>query len=203
MINVSWYDAAAYCNWLSQEEGIPEDEWCYRPVDKKEYREGMGLAPGYLQKKGYRLPTEAEWEYACRAGARTRRHYGDADGLLKEYAWYFANTNAEGARAGGLLKPNDLGLFDLYGNAWDWTQDPALPYRWESTSKEKADIEYNLDIKDNVRRLLRGGSFAARAADVRSAFRNPTRPSDDSCSAGFRVARTYPTPGPSPKRGGE
>jgi formylglycine-generating enzyme required for sulfatase activity len=122
----------------------------------------------------------------------TRRHYGDADELLKEYAWYLANANGEEARRGGLLKPNDLGLFDLYGNALEWTQDPALIYRWESTSKEKHDIEYNLDIKDNIRRLLRGGSFVGLAPLVRSAYRNAVRPSHGPTAAGFRVARTYP-----------
>jgi formylglycine-generating enzyme required for sulfatase activity len=202
MINVTWYDAAAYCNWLSEGEGLPKDERCYRPNDQGEYAEGMRLAPDYLRKKGYRLPTEAEWEYACRAGALTRRHYGDADGLLGEYAWCLANAKDE-ARPGGLLKPNDLGLFDLYGNAWEWAQDPALLYRRTSTSQRKADVEYNLDIKDNKNRLLRGGSFVDHAPDVGSANRSSIRPSNDLYMAGFRVARTCPTPHPSPKRGGE
>jgi formylglycine-generating enzyme required for sulfatase activity len=163
----------------------------------------MRLAPGYLRKKGYRLPTEAEWECACRAGARTRRHYGDADGLLKEYAWYFGNTGGEGARPGGRLKPNDLGLFDLYGNALEWAQDPALLYRRAANDKDKDDIEYDLDIKDNVGRSMRGGSFTIPASYVRSADRLTNRPSLGVNAAGFRVARTYPTPDPSPKRGGE
>jgi formylglycine-generating enzyme required for sulfatase activity len=194
MINVSWFQAAAYCNWLSQQEGLPETQWCYLRNAQDKYDEGMRMAPNHLHKRGYRLPTEAEWEYACRAGAVTRRHYGDADELLGEYAWYSKNTKDEGVSPGGLLKPNDLGLFDVYGNAIEWTQDPAFLYRW-SRKNYKKDLEFPSDmryIRDNLSRLVRGGSFVAHASVVRSAYRGTYRPSHDDNSAGFRVARTYP-----------
>src|SRR5262249_30276300 len=120
LVNLTWYETAAYCNWLSRQEGLPEKEWCYLPNKDGHYAEGMKLAPDYLRRTGYRLPTEAEWEYACRAGAATSRYYGQSEELLDRYAWSMANAGNR-ARPVGSLLPNDLGLFDLLGGAWEYT----------------------------------------------------------------------------------
>ncbi len=89
---VSWCKAAEYCNFLSKMAGLPEEEWCFQPDSLGNYSEGTTCSPDYLKRKGFRLPTEAEWEYACRAGTRTKRYFGDSDELLGKYAWYMRNS---------------------------------------------------------------------------------------------------------------
>ncbi len=192
MLNVTWYRAAEYCNWLSAQEGLPSSEWCYVPNKDGQFAAGMRLAPNYLARHGYRLPSEAEWEFASRAGAITRRFYGDADELLREYATISGANTHEAAETAGIRKPNDLGMFDIYGNAAEWTQDPALPYQWESSFLPRIDREFPLEVGDNVNRALRGGSFVNPVTSLRSAFREEDPPTNVSDPCGLRVARTYP-----------
>jgi formylglycine-generating enzyme required for sulfatase activity len=200
MNSATWYGAAAYCNWLSKQEGIDPVQWCYVANGQGQFAEEMKLKENYLHLEGYRLPSEAEWEYACRSGTVTRRYYGESDELLGKYAWYTKNSQDRGMLPGrpGLLgvpgdalKPNDFGLFDMLGNALEWCQDPFSWYQLEIGGKPKEDMEHNEDIKDINSRVLRGGSFIYLAASVRSANRYRFRPSFRYYYAGIRPARTF------------
>jgi formylglycine-generating enzyme required for sulfatase activity len=185
----SWYEAAAYCNWLSEQEGLDKGQWCYEPNSEGEYAEGMKIVPDVLERSGYRLPTEAEWEYACRARAVTSRYYGESDELLGHYAWYVQNSRNR-AWPCGSLKPNDLGLFDMLGNVYEWCQDESRKYPQEKPLSE--DVNRSSYVNENDPRLLRGGSFTNPPAIVRSAIRNWYAPSNRDTFVGFRPSRTYP-----------
>jgi formylglycine-generating enzyme required for sulfatase activity len=189
--NVSWYLAAEYCNWLSKEEGLPESEWCYVPNEKGKYGDGMKLARNYLQRTGYRLPTEAEWEYACRAGAVTSRSFGQFEELLKEYAWYRSNSGGHSWPV-GRLKPNDWGLFDMHGNVLEWCQDQYNTQQPRPGGKALEDEEGPLTVAENERRVTRGGLYVSQSKHVRCAIRLPELPTSPTVrpGIGIRVART-------------
>src|SRR5262249_26010340 len=184
MIAVSWFGAAAYCNWLSQQEGLPKDQWCYLPNERGQYDQGMTISADALRRAGYRLPTEVEWEYACRAGATTSRYYGLSLDLLGKYAWYQANSQEHAWRCGSLF-PNDLGLFDMLGNVYEWCQERRSD-RPERLESKKVDI-----INMNISRLIRGGTFFDLPAYVRSAFRDAYAPVGRRTIFGFRPTSTY------------
>jgi formylglycine-generating enzyme required for sulfatase activity len=189
IIGVTWFEAAQYCRWLSEQESIPEEQRCYPPIT--EIKDGMKMPAGYLSRTGYRLPTEAEWEYACRAGAGTSRHYGIAEELLGDYAWYKENASRR-TRAVGSKKPNDYGLFDMYGNAWEWCQDTHVSYPEDQAGPAIDDREEIAPISASESRVLRGGAVTSGAEDVRSAARYARQPQVRFPLAGLRVARTCP-----------
>ena len=186
VVGINWYMAASYCNLLSREEGIDEDQWCYEIRGQE-----INLKAGYLSLTGYRVPTEAEMEYATRAQAVTSRYYGETEELLGNYAWYTKNSN-ELIQLVGMKKPNDFGLFDVLGNCFTWCQEaydnyPAVEGDRAVDDKEAA----GLVVASTVSRVLRGGSFFSQAACVRSAYRNLTVPTNRNTPYGFRLARTF------------
>ncbi len=184
---VTWLDAVRYCRWLSEKEGVPEEEMCYPPLPQ--IKEGMKQPANYLERTGYRLPTEAEWEYACRAGAVTSRCYGSAEELLGDYAWYLADAR-DRTWPVGLLRPNDLGLFDVHGNLWQWCQDRWLAYPEVPKAKVHEDREDTAIVVDADNRVMRGGSFSDLPLYVRCAHRDGSRPTTRFLIVGLRVART-------------
>ncbi len=153
--NVSWNDAVAFYRKLSKQEGVE-----------------------------YRLPTEAEWEYACRAGTTTAYSFGDDVSQLGEYAWYSGNSSS--THPVGEKKPNAWGLFDMHGNVREWCQDRYGPY------KSLQGVSDPTGSASGSRRVLRGGAFANRPEDVRAASRYNNQPVTRNHNIGFRLARTIP-----------
>jgi formylglycine-generating enzyme required for sulfatase activity len=134
----------------------------------------------------YRLPTEAEWEYACRAGTTTRWSFGDDESRLGEYAWYNLGACLAGecyARKVGMKLPNPWGLYDMHGNVWEWCQDW---YYWIYPADAQVDPT---GPGTGSARVVRGGFFNGYAWQVRSARRNAYSPSGRLGIVGFRLLR--------------
>ncbi len=196
-VQMTWYEAAAYCDWLSEREGLPKEQWCYERNEQGKYAVGMKAKDKFWELTGYRLPTEAEWEFACRAGTLTSRYYGMTEDLLAQYAWYQSNGQNRTWPIGS-LKPNDVGLFDMLGNVWEWCFDLSVDYPRKQTvlklalDKVVGDVPSVQPVEDTQGRVLRGGAFNSRPENVSSAFRLTTLPVYRSNLIGFRPARTYP-----------
>jgi formylglycine-generating enzyme required for sulfatase activity len=141
-----------------------------------EFCEKLGRTTG----RSVRLPTEAEWEYACRAGTRTAFSFGDAYALTDAYAWFGDNAE-QTAHPVGEKKPNPWGLYDMHGNVWEWCQD------WHVDRYEAAAAADPQGPLSGTHRVLRGGSWLTGADGCRSAHRDPFNPNFRSANRGFRA----------------
>jgi formylglycine-generating enzyme required for sulfatase activity len=188
--NVSWFDAVRFCNTLNELEHVPRDQWCYQPNPEGTYAEGMTISASFLERTGYRLPTEAEWEYACRAGKPFSYCFGNDEIGLPKYAWFGQDLTKTRIVGQGL--PNAWGLYDMHGNVWEWCSD----WYSESYYDEMAKLPtLNKDptgpSQEGPLRVLRGGSFESVAANLRSANREGRPPARRNRLVGLRLARTY------------
>lgn len=154
--NVDWHEAVEFCRMLSE---LPEEK-----------------AAGRV----YRLPTEAEWEYACRAGTTTEYSFGDDTSQLGDYAWYVGNSGSK-AHPVGEKKPNAWGLYDMHGNVWEWCSDWWGRYPSGSVTDPVGPL-------DGSRRVYRGGSYEIPAWSWRPSDRSCFDPWVSFSDFGLRVA---------------
>ena len=130
----------------------------------------------------YRLPTEAEWEYACRAGSSTRWSFGDGDSRLRDYAWYGGDNSLSGTKAVGSKWPNAWGLYDMHGNVREWVQD------WYGNYNSSRQIDPR-GASTGSSRVIRGGDFNLNAQNVRSAERHRYSPDYRNSGIGVRLLK--------------
>jgi formylglycine-generating enzyme required for sulfatase activity len=131
----------------------------------------------------FQLPSEAQWEYACRAGSTTKYCFGDDESKLGEYAWYEANSGSK-THPVGQKKPNAWGLYDMHGNVWEWCQD-----WWKDGYYKKSPVDDPTGPTRGSGRVLRVGGWFFPAGFCRSAARNFFEPGDRDFFVGFRVSR--------------
>ena len=178
---VRWSDAVRYCNKRSEAEGLQP---CY---DLKTWRCNF-------EANGYRLPTEAEWEYACRAGTTTPYFFGPDATRLGDYAWYKKNSGGH-PHPVGRKRPNPWGLYDIVGNVWEWCND-----FYQVDYYQKSPRENPRGPSQGKQKVLRGGAWRFSAENCRSGYRYNENPGyADVCFGydiyGFRCVRNAPTDG--------
>ncbi len=187
VVSVTWYDALKYCNWLSEHDGLDK---CYE-ITEIQKRNVVSWILGdasieytvvlNINKNGYRLPTEAEWEYACRAGSINEYYWGNETD--PEFFWY--NRNSEGKiHPAGQKKPNKSGLFDMSGNVWEWC--------WDSYDKNyysESSFNNPPGPASGSYRVRRGGSYKSDTGFCRSAARGKFNPPHSDDETSFRIVR--------------
>lgn len=175
---VTWYDAAEYCNWLSEKEGLVP---CYSGTGK--------LIKCDFSANGYRLPTEAEWEYAARGGPTSQGFIFAGSNNPDDVAWYSENAG-DAAQAVGQKEPNEIGLYDMSGNSFEWCWDWYVDdYYNESPSTDPLGPPLpTVDFPWQLARVRRSGSWGENPSSIRAASRSFDDPAYAG-SNGFRLAR--------------
>ena len=177
VVNVSWWDAIAYCNWRSEKENLPK---AYDEQGSLLDKDGnITLNPAEVV--GFRLPTEAEWEYAARGGSKSKGYKYSGSDNSDEVAWYAYKSGWKTEEV-GKKTANELGIFDMSGNALEWCSDYYAPY----TSETKT----NPYTGEGSHRILRGGSWMSNETAVRVSNRDYQSAGYTLYIIGFRIART-------------
>ena len=180
VINVTWWDAIDYCNWLSEKEKLPK---AYDSNGNLLDKDGR-VTTDITKVLGYRLPTEAEWEFAARGGNKSRGYQYAGSSTVGDVAWYDSNSGGKTQEV-GKKAPNELGIYDMSGNVWEWCSD------WYGNYSSSAQTNpYNSTAGSY--RVYRGGSRANIAAGTRVARRGLNSPANTYYYLGFRIARTVP-----------
>ena len=177
VINVSWWDAIAYCNWLSEKEKLPK---AYDNKGNLLDKDGR-VTTDPSKVVGYRLPTEAEWEYAARGGNLSKDYKYAGSDTVDNVAWHDSNSGDKTQEV-GKKAPNELGVYDMSGNVWEWCSDLYGSY----SSPEQIN-RYNTS---GSLRVIRGGSWHNTVWNVRATYRNAVLPTGTRYDLGFRIART-------------
>jgi len=178
VINVTWIEAASFCNRLSQKEGL---KVAYDKDGNLLDRNGK-VTKDITQVEGYRLPTEAEWEYAARGGSGSKGFKYAGSNTLNEVGWFSDNSGYK-TQPVGQKKANELGLYDMSGNVWEWCHDRYGDYISSLQMNPTGHISNGVYV-------LRGGGWGSSSLFCRLAFRNSYQPSYRANNLGFRVART-------------
>ena len=175
--NVNWYDAVLYCNARSREEG-KDSVYSYGSIKGSAGNDcKLKDISINMNNNGYRLPTEAEWEYACRAGTTTDYYWGNSvDG---RYCWNRGNSDLKTHPVGTKL-PNNYGLYNMSGNVWEWCNDWHSAYDSSSTNNP-------IGSSIGSSRVVRGGSWSSYVSNLRSAKRHDFNPNIKDYDIGFRV----------------
>lgn len=176
--NVSWYDAVAFCNWLSDKEGLTR---CYEYNSDFNSADGVVIPEDFLQRSGYRLPTETEWECFCRSGTDSTYSFGATTDLSNQYVWQEKNSRNRTWPVGSKL-PNIWGAFDTHGNVWEWSQ----------SLNDVAGRASDRIVTNEHARLLCGGAFDNAETRVHSSARLIHFPNESKYSYGFRPVRSLP-----------